>query len=56
VFEPVTPLGTRPHLAIDTEAKGPIRLLLPLFKRQFRTTTTSSLLAIKQHTEAQTPG
>jgi hypothetical protein len=56
VLEPVSARGTRLHLAIDTQAKGPIRFLLPLFKRQFRNTMASSLLAIKQHTEAQTPG
>jgi hypothetical protein len=56
VLEPVSTRRTRLHLTIDTQAKGPIRFLLPLFKRQFRTTMASSLLAIKQHTEAQTPG
>lgn len=55
IFEPVSTRGTRLHLTIDNEAKGPIRFLLPLFKRQFRNTMVSSLMAIKHHTEAQTP-
>ena len=46
---------TRLHLAIDTAATGPVQLLLPLLKPQFRKTMAASLLAIKQHVEAQTP-
>lgn len=47
--------GTRLHLAIDTAATGPTRLLLPLLKPQFRKTMAASLLTIKQQVEAQTP-
>jgi hypothetical protein len=54
-LEPSPGGATRLHLAIDTAATGPIRLLLPLMKRQFRTTMSASLLTIKQHLEAQTP-
>jgi hypothetical protein len=56
VLEPVSAGGTRLHLTIDTQAKGLTRLLIPLSKRQFRKTIARSLLAIKQHVEAQTPG
>jgi hypothetical protein len=54
-LEPVPGGATRLHLAIDTAATGPIRLLLPLLKPQFRKTMAASLLTIKQHVEAQTP-
>jgi hypothetical protein len=55
-LEPAPGGATRLHLAIDTAAAGPIRVLLPLLKPQFRKTMAASLLAIKQHVEAQTPG
>ncbi len=45
--------GTRLHLTIDTEAKGLIRLLLPLLKGQFRRTMTASLESIKRHLEGE---
>jgi hypothetical protein len=54
-FEPAPGGATRLHLAIDTAAAGPIQLLLPLLKKQFRNTMTASLLTIKQHVEAQPP-
>ncbi len=40
------------HLAIDTAATGTSRLLLPLMRRRFRRTMTTSLRAMKQHIEA----
>ena len=55
-LEPAPGGATRLHLAIDTAVTGPIRLLLPLLKPQFRKTMAASLLTIKQHVEAQTPG
>lgn len=59
-LEPSPGGATRLHLAIDTAAAGPVRVLLPLLKPllkpQFRKTMAASLLAIKQHVEAQTPG
>ena len=48
--------GTQLHLAIDTEAKGPMRLLLPLSKGQFRKTMAVSLERIKRHVEAHSDG
>ena len=54
-LEPVPGGATRLHLAIDTAATGPVRLLLPVLKNQFRTTMSASLLTIKQHVEAQMP-
>jgi polyketide cyclase/dehydrase/lipid transport protein len=55
VLEPICSQATRLNLTIDTQAKGSIRFLLPLFGRRFRKTMARSLLAIKQHTETQTP-
>ena len=55
-LEPVSAGATRLHLTIDTNAKGPARFLLPLVKNEFRRTMNTSLLAIKQQVEAQTPG
>jgi Polyketide cyclase / dehydrase and lipid transport len=39
------------HLSIDTEASGPLRLLLPFLKGQFRKTMAASLQSIKQQVE-----
>ena len=52
-LEPAPGGATRLHLAIDTAATGPVQLLLPLLKPQFRKTMSTSLLAIKQHVEGQ---
>jgi len=49
---PVAPASTRLELVIDTHARGPIRLLLPLMKGTFRKTMIRSLRIIKQHVEA----
>jgi hypothetical protein len=51
-FEPVAPASTRLQLAMDTHARGAIRLLLPIMKGTFRKTMARSLRTIKQHVEA----
>ncbi len=43
--------GTRLTLEIDTRARGPIRVLLPLMRRQFRRTMQASLGSIKRSVE-----
>ena len=52
-FEKRNDGGTRLYLSIATEARGPIRLLLPLLKGQFRKTMAASLESIKRHIEAE---
>ena len=47
-FEPVGADHTRLTLTIDTEAAGLMRFLLPLFKRTFARTMTTSLQRIDQ--------
>jgi hypothetical protein len=47
-LEPASGGATQLHLSIDTTATGPIRLLLPLLKPQFRKTMAASLQTIKQ--------
>ena len=54
-FESVAERGTHVHLTIDTEARGLMRLLLPLFRAQFRKTMTASLETIKRLVEKE-PG
>jgi hypothetical protein len=49
---PVDPASTRLELVIDTNARGAIRLLLPLMRGTFRKTMARSLRIIKQHVEA----
>ena len=49
---PVAPASTRLELVIDTQARGAIRLLLPLMKGTFGKTMARSLRIIKQHVEA----
>jgi hypothetical protein len=46
--------GTRISLQIITRASGPMRLLLPLLRAQFRATMRASLGVIKRHVEART--
>jgi hypothetical protein len=48
----VTPASTRLELVIDTHARGPIQLLLPLMKGTFRKTMARSLRIIKEQVEA----
>jgi hypothetical protein len=48
---PVAAASTRLELVIDTRARGPIRLLLPLMKGTFRKTMARSLHTIKKHVE-----
>jgi hypothetical protein len=43
--------GTHLTLAIDTQARGPLRVLLPLLRRRFLRTMRGSLQAIKRHVE-----
>jgi hypothetical protein len=48
------PLGsgrTRLHLRIDTDARGPLKLLLRLMRTRFRKTMATSLLTIKRCVE-----
>ncbi len=52
--EPLPGGGTSIVLTIDTRATGPMRLLLPLFRRRFRKTMAASLRTIKQHVERGT--
>ena len=52
---PVAPAGTRLELVIDTRARGPIGLLLPLMKGTFRKTMARSLRIIKEQVEATAP-
>ena len=54
VCEPLPGGATRLLLTIDTRASGAMRLLLPLFRRQFRRTMAASLRTIKQHVESRT--
>jgi hypothetical protein len=56
VFEPLPSGFTRLVLTIDNRATGAMRLLLPLFRRQFRRTMRASLQTIKQHVESDTSG
>jgi hypothetical protein len=49
---PVAPASTGLQLVVDTQARGLIRLLLPLMKGTFRKTMARSLRIIKQHVEA----
>jgi hypothetical protein len=49
---PVAPASTRLQLVIDTQARGLIRLLLPLMRRTFRETMVRSLRVIKEQVEA----
>jgi uncharacterized protein YndB with AHSA1/START domain len=43
--------GTRLTLAIETRARGPFRVLLPLLRRRFLRTMRSSLQTIARHVE-----
>jgi carbon monoxide dehydrogenase subunit G len=52
---PVAAASTRLELVIDTRARGPIRLLLPLMKGTFRKTMARSLRSIKEQVEATAP-
>jgi hypothetical protein len=52
---PVAAASTRLELVIDTRARGPIRLLLPLMKGTFRKTMAGSLRSIKEQVEATAP-
>ena len=47
--------GTHLTLVIDTRAKGPLRLLLPLMRRRFTRTMRDSLRTIKRHVESAPP-
>ena len=49
---PVAPASTRLELVIDTQARGAIRLLLPLMRGTFRKTMARSLRIIKEQVEA----
>ncbi len=49
--EPLGSGSTRLHLRIDTDARGPLRLMLPLMRAQFRKTMRTSLLTIKRCVE-----
>ena len=49
---PVAPTSTSLELVIDTQARGPIRLLLPLMRGTFHKTMASSLRSIKEQLEA----
>jgi hypothetical protein len=49
---PVAPASTRLKLVIDTQARGPIRLLVPLMRGTFRKTMARSLRIIKEQVEA----
>jgi carbon monoxide dehydrogenase subunit G len=52
---PVAAASTRLELVIDTHARGPIQLLLPLMKGTFRKTMARSLRSIKEQVEATAP-
>jgi hypothetical protein len=52
VCDPVATTATRLRQTIDTRATGVMRILLPVFRRQFRRTMAASLRTIKQHVEA----
>ena len=52
VCDPAPGDGTRLQLTINTRARGPLRLLLPLLRSRFRQTMATSLQTIKQHVEA----
>jgi Polyketide cyclase / dehydrase and lipid transport len=52
---PLAPASTRLELVIDTHARGPIRLLVPLLRGSFRKTMASSLRTIKEQLEATAP-
>jgi carbon monoxide dehydrogenase subunit G len=54
-LEPVAPASTRLELVIDTQARGAIRLLLPLMRGTFRKTMARSLRSIKEQVEATAP-
>ena len=43
--------GTHLTLTIDTQARGPLGVLLPLLRRRFLRTMRGSLKAIKRHVE-----
>jgi hypothetical protein len=47
--------GTRLLLVIDTRARKPLNLLLPLMRPQFKTTMRASLRSIKRHVEGRHP-
>jgi hypothetical protein len=47
--------ATRPRLSIDTTAHGPIRVILPLFRRRFRRSMTQSLRTIAALLEDEQP-
>ena len=51
--EPLASGRTRLHLRIDTQARGPLRLLLPLMRKQFRNTMATSLLTVKRSVEQE---
>ena len=53
ICSPTTNGGTRLTLVIDTRAKGPLRLLLPVMRPRFATTMRTSLESIRQHVEAR---
>ncbi len=47
--------GTRLILIIDTRAKTPLNLLLPLMRPRFEKTMRASLRSIKRHVEGRPP-
>ena len=53
ICSPAATGGTHLVLAIDTHAKGPLRLLLPMMRPRFAKTMRTSLRSIKQHVEEQ---
>ena len=52
VCDPAPGDGTRLQLTIDTRARGPLRVLLPLLRSRFRQTMAASLQTIKKQVES----
>ena len=55
ICSPTATGGTRLTLVIDTRARGPLRLLLPVMRPRFAHTMRASLESIKQHVEGRGP-
>ncbi len=47
--------GTRLTLVIDTQARGPLRLVLPLMRPRLARTMHASLRSIRRHVEGRPP-
>jgi hypothetical protein len=56
IFSPTPTGGTRLTLVIDTRAKGPLRLVLPLMRRRFAMGMRTSLESIREHVQARRLG